>query len=239
MRAPDQWGRCGRSASGSLKTSSSVSRSWRSLIEHPGVGLILIDTGFHRALAAGSPHERNRNLGPVGRLLARDVRMRPEQTVAAQLQARGIDPGEIRLIVMTHLHFDHASALVDFPDATVVLSRPEWGAARARGSSLLGYSTAQLDPGPSYCTIDFHTPPARPQGPFERTLDLLGDGSLVLLDTPGHSAGHLSIIARLREREALHGVNPSLDYTAGMILRVERSSVTVSRIPVVPVVALN
>ncbi len=174
------------------------------LIEHPGAGPILIDTGYHRVVADGSARERNRNLGPIGRLLgAGNIHMRPEQTVAAQLQARGIEPHDIRLILMTHLHFDHASALADFPAATVLASEREWRAARARSSALFGYPSAQLDPRPVYRTVDFHGPLAHPHGPFERALDLFGDGSLTLLDTPGHSAGHLSIIARLREREAM------------------------------------
>jgi N-acyl homoserine lactone hydrolase len=173
------------------------------LVEHPSAGPILIDTGLHRVLVAGPSAERRRNLGPAGRLLVRHLRMTPEQTAAAQLRARGIEPEDVGLIVMTHLHFDHASALADFPNATVLVSRPEWEAARARGSSLLGYPTAQIDPPPAYRTLDFHAPPARPHGPFERALDLFGDGSLTLLDTPGHSAGHLSVLARLQEREAL------------------------------------
>ncbi|MFI5003800.1 MAG: N-acyl homoserine lactonase family protein [Solirubrobacterales bacterium] len=173
------------------------------LIEHPSAGPIMIDTGFHRVIAEGTPAERHRNLGPIGRLIARNIEMRPEQTAAAQLRARGIAPEEIRLIVMTHLHFDHGSALAEFPAATVLVSAPEWRAARARGSALLGYPSAQLDPRLAYRTLDLHAPPARAHGPFEHALDLFGDGSLTLLDTPGHSAGHISVLARLREREAL------------------------------------
>jgi N-acyl homoserine lactone hydrolase len=173
------------------------------LVEHPGAGAILIDTGFHRVIADGAPAERSRNLGPLRRLLATGIRMRPEQTAAAQLRALGIEPREVSLIVMTHLHFDHASALADFPAATVLVSAPEWRAANARGASLQGYVAAQLDPRPAYRTVDFHGGGAHARGPFERALDLFGDGSLILLDTPGHSAGHLSVLARLREREAL------------------------------------
>lgn len=185
------------------------------LVEHPSAGPILIDTGFQRVVAEGTAAERNRHLGPIGRLMGRNIRMRPEQTVVEQLRARGVDPAGVELVVMTHLHFDHASALCDFPAATVIVSAAEWRAARARGSTLLGYPTAQLDPRPTYRTVDFsdpaargragidQTPHARAADPFENTLDLLGDGSLVLASTPGHSAGHMSVIARLREREAL------------------------------------
>lgn len=194
------------------------------LVEHPKAGLLLIDTGFHGSIADGSGPERNRNLGPIGRVMAREVHMRPEQTVAAQLRARGIDPADIAAIVMTHLHFDHASGLVDFPGATVLVAKLEWQSACGRGGALRGYSTAQLDPGLSYRTLDFNTtsvgspsastgsPSAsvstssampRARGAFAQTLDVFGDGSVTLAFTPGHSRGHLSVILRLSSREAL------------------------------------
>ena len=185
------------------------------LVEHPTAGLLLIDTGFHGSIADGSGAERNRNLGPIGRVLARDVHMRREQTAAEQMRARGIDPADVTTIVMTHLHFDHASALADFPGATVLVSEPEWRSACGRGGSLRGYSTAQLDPSLSYRTLDFGPTPtdssptgsrgalAQPRGSFAQTLDVFGDGSIVLAFTPGHSRGHLSVILRLSSREAL------------------------------------
>jgi glyoxylase-like metal-dependent hydrolase (beta-lactamase superfamily II) len=85
----------------------------------------------------------------------------------------------------------------------VLVSSPEWQAARGRYPFLHGYVPAQLDPRPSYRTIDFAGAPAAESAPFERTVDLFGDGSLTLVFTPGHSLGHLSLIARLGEREAL------------------------------------
>ena len=172
------------------------------LVEHPSAGPILIDTGFHGSLAGSGP-ERNRNLGRVGRVLARDLRMRPEQTAAAQLKARGIDAADVGLVVMTHLHFDHASALADFPAATVLVAAPEWQSARGRGGTLRGYSSAQIDPRPSYRTLDFTAPSARARGAFAQTLDVFGDGSVTLAFTPGHSRGHMSVILRLSTREAL------------------------------------
>lgn len=172
-------------------------------LEHPTGGTVLVDTGFDRAVAAGPPAERARNLGRVGRVLARTVEMSPEQAVAAQLRAAGTDPADVRLVVMTHLHFDHASALRDFPNATVLAGAPEWDAARARNAWLHGYVAAQLDPRPDYRLLDFTSPAARPLGPFDRTLDLFGDGTITLVSTPGHTHGHLSLIVRLGGREAL------------------------------------
>jgi glyoxylase-like metal-dependent hydrolase (beta-lactamase superfamily II) len=169
------------------------------LVEHPSAGPLLIDTGFHHTAAT---HPRQ-NLGLFGARTARGMTMDANQTVAAQCKSRGIDPSAIDVIVMTHLHFDHASALTDFPSATVLVTEPEWNSALGPRASLNGYVRAQFDPGLAYRTIDFAKLGARAHGPFDSALDLFGDGSIVLLSTPGHSAGHISIILRLRDREAL------------------------------------
>ena len=171
------------------------------LLEHPTAGPVLVDTGFQRIVAEGPSRERTRNLGRVGRLMARDLRMEPRQCVAAQLQAHGIEKSDLSLIVMTHLHFDHASALCDFPAATVLVSAPEWAAAHGRYLFMHGYVPAQLSPAPSYRTIEFE--PGAQGDPFAHALDVFGDGSLRLVFTPGHTRGHVSLLARLSDREAL------------------------------------
>jgi N-acyl homoserine lactone hydrolase len=171
------------------------------LIEHPGAGHVLVDTGFRREVATGPSRERARNLGMVGRLMTREMRMDPEQTIAAQLRAKGVDPDTLGLVAMTHLHFDHASALCDFPAATVLVSREEWQATLGPRPALHGYVRAQLDPRPRYRTLEMGSAPA--VGSFAHAIDLFGDGSLVLAFTPGHTLGHVSLIARLRDRYAL------------------------------------
>jgi N-acyl homoserine lactone hydrolase len=104
--------------------------------------------------------------------------------------------------------------------ATVLLAEPEWNAACGRAAFLRGYSIGQLDPRPSYRTLDLSAREARPRGPFARALDVFGDGSLTLVATPGHSAGHLSLILRLGEREALIAGDAS--YTMATLREGER-----------------
>jgi glyoxylase-like metal-dependent hydrolase (beta-lactamase superfamily II) len=169
------------------------------LLEHPTVGPILIDTGLHSCTA-----ERLRdNFGRVNAFFFRTLRTSPQQSMPAQLQARGIDPTRIELVVMTHLHVDHASAMSEFPAATFICTLREWQAASARFGEWSGYVRRQL-PAPSHVrTIDLASGSSGRHGPFDRTVDLLGDGSIRLLDTPGHTAGHVSVLARLTGREAL------------------------------------
>lgn len=167
------------------------------LVEHPTAGPFLIDTGLHPTVAEG---DLTKNFGRIAALGFKNLEMAPEQAVRAQLQARGIAPDTIKLIVMTHLHVDHASALDQFPGATVALGKRE---LERIGGALDGYNQAQLDAPVEYRTLDFDTDPT-PHAGFEQTLDLFGDGSVTAAQTPGHSPGHLSLILRLaNNREAL------------------------------------
>ena len=82
--------------------------------------------------------------------------MNAEQAVPAQLRARGLDAADIRLVLMTHMHVDHASAISEFPDSTFVLSKQEWDAL-ADGKSTEGYVKSQYDFGFDYRTFDFES----------------------------------------------------------------------------------
>jgi N-acyl homoserine lactone hydrolase len=95
------------------------------LVEHPSAGTLLIDTGFHASVAV----KPRSNLGAFGTVLYRDIDMRPEQSAAAQLRDRGIEPSSLGTVIMTHLHPDHASAIVDYPESTFLVSTAEWEAA--------------------------------------------------------------------------------------------------------------
>ena len=168
------------------------------LVEHPRAGPVLIDTGFHPSVAV----EPRKNLGPVAHILFKDVRMEAEQAATAQLRAKGVEPSRVNVVVMTHLHVDHASAISEFPDATFVVSRAEWAAATSQGQ-LHGYMRRQFDHAFDYRLLDFEGPDVESFASFGRSFDLFGDGSVRCVYTPGHTPGHQSVVLRLRRREAL------------------------------------
>jgi glyoxylase-like metal-dependent hydrolase (beta-lactamase superfamily II) len=170
------------------------------LIEHPGAGPILVDTGFHPSVAV----DPKQNLGRLGARVFGGLRMEPGDAVPAQLRNRGIEPAEVGLIVMTHLHIDHASAMVEFPQATFVFSDREWDAATEGPRPWMhGYRQRQFDHAFDYRLLDFEAPEVDSYATFGRSIDLLGDGSIRVVFTPGHTHGHMSVILRLREREVL------------------------------------
>jgi len=168
------------------------------LVEHPGAGPILIDTGLHPDVA----HDPGQ-LGRVNRLIMAKLRMGPEQTVAEQLRQRGVEPSDLAMIVMTHLHFDHASGLGGVPATTVLVSAAEWEAANRPASFLAGYRREHLDSRHHYRTITFSDHSATAWESFPHAIDLFGDGSVRLVSTPGHTPGHLAVVLRLRDRHAV------------------------------------
>jgi N-acyl homoserine lactone hydrolase len=160
-------------------------------VEHPGLGLLLVDTGLHPAI----PDDPAEGLGRIG-ARAFAVTMRPEWAVPAQLRGRGLEPGDVRVVVMTHLHYDHTGAASEFTQAPFVVDQAEWAAARSSGLRK-GYRRAHLDHRLDWRLIDFGAPHVGSHETFGRAVDMLGDGSIRLLSTPGHSRGHLSVLLRL------------------------------------------
>lgn len=168
------------------------------LVEHPGAGLVLIDTGFHAAVAV----DPRQGMGRLGGLVFKELRMDSEQAVPAQLRERGFDPDDVAVVVLTHLHSDHASGIAQFPNATFVLSSAEWDAASHAGSTD-GYFKRQFDHAFDYRLLDFDSDATDSFASFGRSVDLFGDGSLRIAFTPGHTAGHCSVVLRLPERDVL------------------------------------
>ena len=169
------------------------------LVQHPGAGAVLIDTGFHQSVAV-DPKE---NLGRLGALMFRGIEMDPSQALPAQLRERGIEPGDVGTVIMTHFHADHASGMSEFPNATFLFSAEEWQSATGPRPWERGYRARQFDHAFDYRTVDFDAPETSSYSTFGRSFDVFGDGSVRVVSTPGHTHGHLSVVLRLRDREAL------------------------------------
>jgi glyoxylase-like metal-dependent hydrolase (beta-lactamase superfamily II) len=181
------------------------------LITHPTAGPFLVDTGLHPSVGS-SPQEN------LGRIMARlsNPRIERDQELPSQLRARGVDPKSVRLVVMTHMHFDHTSGMSQFPDATFVITEDEWIAATTdRNPVMRGYRPAHYDYAFDYRTLSYDRGAISSYASFGRTFDLFGDGSVRLASTPGHSAGHQSVICRLRDRDLV--IAGDAIYTIGQL----------------------
>jgi len=161
------------------------------LLEHPRHGPLVVDTGY----AADSQANPKRTLGSTSWLF-------PHRSydVDALLGNAGVKTTDIGMVVMTHLHSDHAGGCERFSGhATFVADHREWEIGDKGGLGIRkgGYVPGLIRTIRRREVLDFDGPRAAPLGPFNKTIDLLGDGSVVLCSTPGHAPGHLSVLVRL------------------------------------------
>jgi glyoxylase-like metal-dependent hydrolase (beta-lactamase superfamily II) len=161
------------------------------VIRHPHQGVILIDTGFHPD-ALNAPRT---DFGLAIGLLFRGL-VPAATAFDEQLRKRGIEPEEVERVVMTHLHADHTSGMRLLPNARFICTKEEWRAAQAKLGSTRGYVGHHLPPESRVEPIDFGRA-GEQFGPFAKTIDLLGDGSVRLISSPGHTPGHQSVLLEL------------------------------------------
>lgn len=142
------------------------------LIKH-GEEYMLWDTGYPAASAGAQA-------GPTT----------PKMSIVEQLAQLKLTPEQIKYVGISHYHGDHIGQAAAFPGATLLIGKGDWDALTA-------------------------TPPAQGVNPapvahwisgggkseaVPRDKDVFGDGSVVMLDTPGHTPGHHSLLVRLKTK---------------------------------------
>jgi glyoxylase-like metal-dependent hydrolase (beta-lactamase superfamily II) len=156
------------------------------LVHHPD-GLCLFDTG--QTADAAEPGFFPR-WHPFFRLAR--FELSPADEIGAQLADRRLDPGAVRWVVLSHLHTDHAGGVGAFSGAEVIVSRVEWERSRGLSGRLRGYLPGRW-PLSEPVLVDLAGPAV---GPFPGSFDVAGDGRLVVVPTPGHTSGHVSLVVR-------------------------------------------
>ncbi len=105
-----------------------------------------------------------------------------------QIKKLGISPDNITHIILSHLHWDHAGGIKDFPNATFIITRTEWEAANKWWSFLKAYIAEQYNL-PDIKIKCIETDSSMPVLLFPSSYDIFGDSSMILVDLPGHTAG--------------------------------------------------
>ena len=159
------------------------------VIEHPE-GIIVVDTGETARTAQKGYFP---SWHPFLRQTADKFLVSPEDEIGPQLKNLGISPNDVRWVVLTHLHTDHAGGLHHFPQAEILVSRKEYAAARGLRGILQGYLPHRWPRWFNPHLVDF-TPGA--VGPFLTSFALTKANDVILLPTEGHSSGHLSVLVR-------------------------------------------
>ncbi|MBL9122231.1 MAG: N-acyl homoserine lactonase family protein [Planctomycetaceae bacterium] len=156
------------------------------LVEHPE-GLIVVDTG--QSPDVNQP-DYFRGDSVSEQFLRQNFRfdIAPEQEIGAQLEALGVRPRDVRWVVLTHLHTDHADGIGAFPHAEILVSRREFEAQvrRPRGANVRRW--------PSWFSprlVEYYPPGV---GPFSESYPLTKHEDVQMVPLEGHSTGHAGLI---------------------------------------------
>ncbi len=191
------------------------------LLEHPKEGLVLFDTAY-------SPffHDATRRFPERIHALVTPVTIDPQDTVAAQIVRKGYAIDDVRHVLLSHFHADHIGGARLFPKATFVTRRSAFEAVKHRSrlsGTFAGFLKALLpsDFESRVRFVDDDVKTALDLGPFDAGFDLFRDGSVLLVDLPGHATGQvgafvdssqgpvlLAADAAWSERNYAEGVHP-------------------------------
>lgn len=166
------------------------------VLEHPE-GLILFDAGLDTAVLTNPQYVDS----VIGRFFMRRLfrlRMRPEETLSNKLADLGFDAADVRKVVVSHLHFDHVGGIAEVPQADLLLSRDEWAQLSGPHPERdFIFKEHVQRPGARWQLVDFKTTEDPLFAPFGGYHDVMNDGSLILLPTPGHTPGSVSLLVRI------------------------------------------
>ena len=116
-----------------------------------------------------------------------------KRTISDQLKEIGLRPDQIEMVAISHYHGDHTGQATQFPKARLIIGAEDLQALR--------------QPEPPGGSAPTHVKPwldgAAPVSALREDLDAFGDGRVVVLRTPGHTPGHLSLLVKLASRPVL------------------------------------
>ncbi|MEQ8688218.1 MAG: MBL fold metallo-hydrolase [Imperialibacter sp.] len=163
------------------------------VIKHPKHGVILFDTGYAKRFfssTANYPYKLYRAFTPVF--------IKPEEEAAARLKADGIQPEDVRYIIVSHFHADHIGGLRDFPSARFICDRAAYDDIKGKsgfGALKKGFLPAQM-PENFEARTDFNDieNSAAKDKHLGSLHDLFNDGSILLTRLDGHAKGQLGAL---------------------------------------------
>lgn len=152
------------------------------LLDHPQ-GKVLFDTGN----AFETIDEKENHWGDI--VVAYDPVMTEEQWCVNAIKKAGYAPEDIKYVILSHLHMDHAGCVGHFPNARYIVQRDELHFAFVPAPyAKAAYIRKDFDKEVKWFILD---------GWRDDQFDLFGDGAIKIFFTPGHTPGHQSILVDL------------------------------------------
>lgn len=161
------------------------------LIEHPK-GLVLVDTGWDRGMSPQGEFDKRAQVKSLGSRLLYQVNqgvLPLGEAVDEQLAQLGVKPSDLDYVLLTHLDCDHANGLRQVSEAKrILVAASELAFAGKFPNNMVRYQRAWWG-GIPLDAFEWNDT----QGPAEKSYDLFDDGSIVLVNIPGHADGLFAV----------------------------------------------
>jgi N-acyl homoserine lactone hydrolase len=114
----------------------------------------------------------------------------PRSSLAEQLAELHLKPEQINFVGISHYHGDHVGQVASFPQATLLIGKGDWDALN------------DTKPSPAVNPANFAhwISGGGKVEPLSGDKDVFGDGSVIMLNTPGHTPGHHSLLVKLKDK---------------------------------------
>ena len=150
------------------------------LLEHARHGRVLFDTGYSPRFFAETarwPYRAYRQVTPVT--------LTEPRGILGVLERRGVPAGTVQHIIVSHWHADHVGGLRDYPQAQLHTCRAAWDSLQglSRFAALLQAVLPGLIPEDAARRLHW----------ISEGTDVFGDGSLTVLELPGHAVGQIGV----------------------------------------------
>ncbi len=190
------------------------------VIEHPE-GLIVVDTGETARVAEPGYFPW---WHPYYRFAVKEW-VQPEEEIGPQMRALGLSPADVRWVLLTHLHTDHAGGLAHFPKAEHLLARREYENDRGTSGLMRGFLSNRWPDWFHPTLIDVQP---EPFGAFQASYRVTRAGDVHFVPTPGHTPGHMSVV--VTTPEVTYFLAGDASYTQELMLACQVDGITTDRI---------
>ncbi|NIZ61345.1 hypothetical protein DL239_10200 [Sedimentitalea sp. CY04] len=159
-------------------------------------GLVLFDTGIDPAILSDKGYIRQ----AIGRfLLPRIFRLHisAQDRLDHVLARAGFAASDVRKAVISHLHFDHVGGIAQIPQADLLVNSREWAMLSEPHPEREWILREHIEiPSANWRQVSFQPTDNPLFEDFDGVVDVAGDGSMILLPTPGHTPGSMSMLIR-------------------------------------------